>query len=296
MESLGNSAKNESVQKYLNLSTMPEFKPFECLAYVHDVSLGVSKFDSGFIRFFVKDCKANITTATLFDVENFLLSGIDAMAFKHKAVKLTAVAQEYRGRKTLIIDGVKGITLYDGEFDYSKFVGRVDYDLTGVESMVERTGISLDTGEWLAEPIDTLMKGRNGGYCRLIEVVGGILQSVAGGMSDKDVKELETAFMVVANYYYRYLKRFQHLEGIGELGVYSLVNQLNAQYNGDDSVTVYIDALLAVTGAAKPRHLIAHVISNAFTMAKQTLELTVAFETVPMGMKCYVGGVELSKY
>ena len=84
---LGNGAterKYKDEEKYLDISKLKEFEQITTIAYVHDVSVGRTKMESGFVKLFLKDCNSNVVSAILFDVENFVFSGINIMQFKQE--------------------------------------------------------------------------------------------------------------------------------------------------------------------------------------------------------------------
>lgn len=298
MVSVGRSMKDESKANYLDMRKIPELKPVTRLAYVHDVNVGTTKYDSGFVKFYLKDCNADVVTAILFDVENFMMSGINAAAFKHKAVEFKCVAQEFRGRLSLVIDSRDGIKVYNGPFEYEKFIGRVDYSLTMLESACCECGEwdGIDTNEWLRCSIDELGRGRTGAFGRLVELAYSSIAPVVNSLNKKESDEMLSAFVVTSDYYFRYLRQKQNTDVIGTLGIYKFLSQVSQRYSESDSKLVFLDCLSAVAGSDKPKHLYAHLIKNAFDNARLTMQMQLQFTSMPLGTKAYVGGVELSKY
>lgn len=297
MESLGRSV-NESKVKYLDMNSIPEFTSVQRIAYVHDVSIGMTKMESGFVKFFLKDCNANLTTAILFDVEDFLFSGVNATAFKHKPVIFRCIAQDYKGRLSLVIDGKEGISVYDGDFDFDRFIGREQYSMAALEKCMPEYGIDaeLPFSEWASCSIEELSRGKVGAYNRLVELAFGTLEPILNTLPFDEAKKLLTVFITVADYNYQYMKTKRHTDVIGNLGVLPLLNRLSNKMDGDDNKILCQDALSSVAGLNKPKHLYAHLIKNAFENAQQTLCLQTQFNAMPFGAKAYAGGVELSKY
>ena len=130
MEFVGKSTNGIQL---LDMQHIPEMTTVERIAYVYDVSLGVSKLEDGFVKFFLKDCNAAVTTAVMFNVEKFFESGMKASAFKGKPIRFKCMAQEFNGRLSLVIDGNYGVSIYDGPFEYERFIGKLDSDVVSVQ-------------------------------------------------------------------------------------------------------------------------------------------------------------------
>lgn len=296
MESIGRSTNLEYNSKYLDVNKLVEGIVFHGVAYVHDVSLGMSKFESGFVKFFLKDCNANVITATLFDVEDFMMSGISVAALRHKAIEFKGATQEYRGRKSIVIDGREPVKVYDGEFDYARFIGTVKSDLSDFERTCVDADITIDNVNWEKTSFDELCRGKCGAYSRFIELSFGTCKPMLNAFTDEERKEFLSTFVITAENYFKYLKKHQNIEVIGSLGVYELLSCISSKYADDNAKMIYLDTLSAVVGADKPKHLYAHLIKEAFDTARFTLTLQSQYETMPIGTKMHVGGVDLSKY
>lgn len=304
IQSLGNSLGKPVNELYLDMKRIPELVPVERVAYVHDVKLGSTKFDTGFITFYLKDINSTIVAARLFDVEDFMMSGVKVAAFKHKPVIFKCVAQEFRGALNLTIDGSAGIRVYDGEFDAQKFVGAVSYDFTLMRDYV--AGCKLpdvkflsDDGmlrvptEWVRNPLESIGDGRIGAYARFVEIA---FSCVAPFLNDDTKDDVVQAFLIAAQYYYKYLKEEQNVKMIGKLNAYKYFAQFNVAYADSDNLLLYQDVFSAVVGISKPMHLYSHLIKNAFDYAKQMLYLSIKYESQPVATQISVGGVDLSKY
>lgn len=292
MESYGRSI-NGGMQKELDMTKIPEAVPVTKLAYVHDVKLGRTKYDSGFITFLLKDCHAKIVPARLFDVADAMMNGISIAGFKHKPVELRCIAQAFNGSLSLVIDGATGIKVYDGDFDYDMFIGKVESDLTdyrealkGAVADVDENWISRD---WSRMPLESVADGKIGGYAKVVEIAFSALKPQ---MTD----ELLQAFTVTASYYYEYLKTKQTMDVLGSLSAYKYLNTVTQRFSESESKLVYLDCLRSTIEMDKPLHLYAHLVKGAFRFAEQSLLLSQRFETQASGTKSYVGGVELSKY
>ena len=298
-----NNVINKDAELYLDMNNVPEYKLIERVAYVHDVVLKTSKYDSGFATFILKDVNANTVAARLFDVEDFMLSGIKATAFKHKPVKFKCTVQEFNGTLSIIIDGKTGISLWDGDFDYARFIGKVNFSLERpINSLIERFGSEnlegfMSTGtypkEWETASLEALCNGRVGAYAKFAEIV---VKSIAPLLTQENASDLLSIMSVTLEHYFEYLKKRQATDFIGTLSAFDDLNYVNNKYSESNNKLIYLDALMAVIGTEKPLHLYAHTVSAAFTYAKTVLNLRTKFEGMPLGTKTFIGGVELSKY
>jgi hypothetical protein len=301
MVSLGRSINVNGVeQKYLNMKTIPEYQPVECIAYVHDVKLSTTRYDVGFATFILKDVNSNLVSARLFDLENYMLSGYKASEFKHKPVVFTCTAQEFNGQISLVIDQAKGISVWDGEFDAQRFVGIMDssfYTITekhwdsSVVAMIEETPFR----KWQSSILEQLCSGKIGGFAKYAEVVFSAIEPYL----TKDYKDdLMKCYLVTMDYYFQFLRDREKSEVVGDISAYKYLNAITTKYDGSDMKNLYLDCFGALVGINKPMHLFSHVISNASQYAKNTLRLFVKFDSIPFGSKVQVGtgGVELSNY
>lgn len=304
MQSLGSSLEKSVNELYLDMNRIPELVPVERVAYVHDVKLGSTKFDTGFITFYLKDVNSTIVAARLFDVEDFMMSGVKVAAFKHKPVIFKCIAQEFRGALNLTIDGSSGIKVYDGEFDAQKFVGSVDYDFTllkdcviqctlpDVKFLVDDGALRVPT-DWVRTPLESIGDGRVGAYARFVEIA---FSCIMPFLDEDNASDILQAFLITAQYYYKYLKEEQNVKMIGKMNAYKYFSQFNVAYANRDNLLLYQDVFSAVVGISKPMHLYSHIIKNAFDYARQMLYLSLKFESQPMATQISVGGVDLSKY
>lgn len=302
MESLGrsiNSGNGSNGIEYLNMNSIPEFRTVERVAYVHDVSLGVTKLEDGFVKFYLKDCNANLTTAVMFGVEEFALSGMKATAFKHKPIKFKCVAQEFKGRLSLVIDGASGVSLYDGPFEYEKFIGVIKSDCEFMKNTMGDCGIEFNSAnfiEWTKTPLEEIGRGRIGGYAKVAEIAFAECYRAGTLLPPEELKSFLSVFNTVSDFYFRYIKKRQTLEIIDTLNAYPFMTQIAQKLSDDDTKTLCMDAFSALVGIDTPKHLFAHLIEDAFNTAKKSLVLILQYEAMPLGSKNFVGGVELSKY
>lgn len=297
---LGNGAterKYKDEEKYLDISKLKEFEQITTIAYVHDVSVGRTKMESGFVKLFLKDCNSNVVSAILFDVENFVFSGINIMQFKHRAVQLRCLVQNFKGQISLLIDGETGIKLYDDEFDYNRFVGRMDSDLSIVTEDAKRLVADfIDVESWKNTQIDEIASGAIGAYGRVVELAYCKVDKYAGYFAGDDARDLRMSFLVTAEWYFRYLKKQQFVSVVGAVTAYPCMQAISQVLENDNCKIVALDSFSAVVGLSAPKHLFAHLINNAFSSVLLEMKLINRYGSMPVATTVYVGGVELSKY
>ena len=293
-----NEASEGKNQQYLDIMKLKEFEEISTIAYVHDVSIGRTKAETGFVKLYLKDCNSKVITATLFDVEDFTMSGVNVTQFKHRPVRLLCIVQEFRGQLSLIIDGKNGIQLYDGEFDYDQFIGRLDSNLESLEKDLNVIGCkyTVDTDAWRNSLLDNLAGGSYGAYARLVEYAYDTVSGYVKYMSVAEREDVLKSFAITAEYYYRYLQKQQKLSVVGTVAVYPFIQEIMQITDGDDSKTVILDVFGAVVGLSEPKHLYAHLIKNAFDTANTTIRLQSRYKSMVVGTTTRIGGAELSKY
>lgn len=300
MISLGHSANEKSYKdtdKYLDLTKLKEFEQVTVIAYVYDVSVGRTKMESGFVKLFLKDSNSRIVSAILFDVENFVFSGINVMQFKHRAVTLRCMVQNFKGQVSLLIDGDSGIRLYDEEFDYDRFVGRMHSDLSVVKKDADSVGADfVDIESWQNTQIDEIASGAIGAYGRLVELAYSSVSMYAKYLEEKNAHDLKMAFFVTAEWYFRYLKKQQYLSVVGTVTAYPCIQAISQLLAEDDSKIVALDSFGAVVGLSAPKHLFAHYVNNAFNNTLTNMKLENRYKSMPMATTVHIGGVDLSKY
>ena len=290
-------SENVTETAYLDILNLAEYQEATALAYVQDVRVGITKFDSGFVTFYLRDVNANVITARLFDVADFMMSGVNANAFKGKAVKLTFICQIFNGTKQLVISGTSGIEVYSGEFDYSRFIGEIKCDT----SILESVGKSCFGNDWnlLAEykyfSCDSLGKGRVGAFIKIFDLALSSLSSYTD-FDNLDVKELYYTFFSSMQEYFYLLKNKKTYADISSLLIYDVMSKISSKYDGRDEKLLIIDTVRALSGFEKPLGLIPKLIYDAVTMAKKHVDLILVNNTLPIGTSVNVGGDSLLKY
>ena len=300
MQSLGRTINvSSSEELYLNMKTIPEYTVVKRVAYVQDVKLSTTKFDVGFATFILKDVNSNLVAARLFDLKDFMFSGIHAAELKHKPVIFTCTAQEYNGQISLVIDGTEGISVYDGEFDAVRFIGKVDANLKPMIDLttrvIETMPVTIPVTQWETSTFDSLCSGKAGGYAKFAEI---IYNAIVPYLTADYEEDLLKCYLVTMEYYYNFLSAKEKAEQIGQITAYEQLNAITVRYADDNMKNLYLDCFGALVGVHKPMHLFSHILHSAATYARSTLGLFTKFDTIPFGSKIQLGagGVELSKY
>lgn len=281
----------------LDLTKLTEFQEVECVAYVQNGYSGVTKFQKGYATFILKDCNANVVRATLFDVENFMRSGLDIAMFKRKPVLIHAAVQNFNNSMSLVLSETHPVVLYTGEFDYSKFIGKLHFNKDYIEDVGRRifgTDYNFPT-KMQTVSLDNVGQGRVGAFGKVFEMVMTSLltmQDVPG----VEFEELMWVFFHAMDNYLDAVTAEQKVDILDGLNSYSVIEKVNLLYKNDDHRLLMVDTIRALMGFANPSHLIAHLIFKSYKNAVQALELSLTNSNLPLMAKTKVGGDDLLKY
>lgn len=291
----------------LDISMLVEGEDVTCIAYAMRCTLGMSKMAEGFATFYLKDVNANLITARLFKLEDFMNSGFKVAAFEGRAVEFTARVQEFNGSLNLVINGATGITIYTGDFDYARFIGKIDSDLSLVSKIY--SGVFPDKAfpstMYQTLAIDFLAFGKVGAFAKMYEIAFMNLSSTCDMVANNS--ELLTVFFDVMHSYYSVLVNITKYKKLGKLLLYQ--EYASAEAKCEENIRlIVIDALHAILEGAKPMHLYAYLIAEAVKSATNTINLIHFYSTISLGSQstCYLtdslgepthgGGVTLLKY
>jgi hypothetical protein len=283
---------------YLDISKLVEGLTYEKVALVTSADASLTKANTGFAKFYLKDLNANVVTAYLFDVENFAFCGVKLSGFKNRPVILKFVVQHFNGGLSLVVDREYGIKVYDGEFDRGRFIGKYDIDEGMVKSMASRCfGSKWEFPvEYRVRAFSNIGQGRVGAFGKLVELS---LHQLNGYLSLSGVveKDLLGVFFVATEFYFRILEArevYGFLEGVKSLEIISSLNQYD--YWDSEMKAIVIDTVMPLAGLGKPKHLYSHLIHNAVQMSADAMNLILANNRMIVGASSNIGGVLLSKY
>ena len=274
---------------YLDTTELVDGAPFTKLAYVVNSSAGITKLDSGYFTFFLKDVNANTIRAQLFDVKDFVESGFTVKALLNKPVKVSFTAQIYNGKWSLII---KKIELWDGDFDYSVFRGKVTCDGTALENFVtETTGQSLDY-KYSTLSLASVCDGRCGGFLKLMDSV----RVWIGNFYDLpciEQKGLDTVFLCAMHVYCLFLEEKEKYPIVPSGKVFSILNNLEQQVDGTKYSFEVMDCCRALLGCSKPQHIYSHLVCKGIKHCNDNLNLVYTNAGLSKGALTTIGGEEL---
>lgn len=282
---------------YLDITELQEGLTYDRVALVTSADPGLTKQNSGFARFFLKDVNSNVVCARLFDVRDFATCGVQLTSFRNKPVKLKFIAQEFNGSMSLIIDGSEGISLWDGEFDTAKFVGRINYDLTNILAV----GKSIFGDDWVPNPewetasIDSIGQGRVGAFMRVFDMSLAKLMGFTG-ISGVQTKDLMKTFYVAIEALFNAKKNINRYGVLEPVKSFDHLVFLNQKYNSDELRGVLLDTVKSIMGLGKPTHLYSHLVLRAINGSINDLELVLRNNAMVLGTSTIVGGVSLSKF
>lgn len=287
-----------SFKDYLDVSSLAEGVRYTKLAYVQSTNVGIQKNNGGFVSFYLKDCNGCRITARLFNVEDFMISGIKASAFAHCPVKLTFVPQIFAGSMSLVIDSKIGIERYGGEFDYGRFIGKIDVPYEDISNVARAAGLedwSVPI-DWKTRSIDSICSGKAGGFAALVY---GSMCSVSANASAAGLGVSETMriYFAAIQLFFDYLIDKSKNPVLTELinpNVLSRVKLLVAE-NSEEYLPTY-DTTRALCGLGKPLGIEAHLIKRSVDLAMFIVNAKDSLSLIPSGTKAYVGGVDLLKY
>lgn len=283
---------------YLRLSDLTEGLPYTKIAYVLNSDARVSKTNSGFAKFFLKDVDANVVSAFLFDVKDFVFSGLKISQFKGKAVKVNFVPQVFNGRYSLVIDGELGIQEYTGEFDRKRFVGEIKY----FADTIIKLGKLVYGEDWEIPPeyrisaFDSIGQGKSGAFLKMMEIAAGSLVTYRTMLGNGDFLVLLKVFFAVMEAEHKVLKCKQNTEIMEDVGIFSVFESLSRKYREDAHFHIILDAVKSVCGYGSGKSLYSHLVLNAIEQAGYNIDLVLTNNTLIVGAATKVGGVDLLKY
>ena len=283
---------------YLRFSDLVEGMAYSKIAYVLNSNAGISKTNSGFAKFFLKDVDANVLSAYLFDVKDFVFSGLKISQFKGKAVRVNFVPQVFNGGYSLIIDGKTGIQEYTGEFDRKRFVGEIKYSTHTVMEL----GALVFGKEWELPPeyragifVD-IGHGRAGAFLKMAEIAADTLVAYNTVFNKDDFIVLLKVFFAVLETEYKVLTCKQNSELLEDVSIFSVFESLNKKYREDVHFNIILDAVKCVCGYGGGKSIYSHLVTGAVRQAKSGVDLVLVNNSLIVGAVAKTGGVDLLKY
>lgn len=255
----GDSMSGKS-NKELNIRTLVEGVETTAVCLVTKVTAGLTKIETGFFTFYVKDVNANVIAARMFDVGDYIKSGFIAKAFENKPVKITFIPQIFNGSWSLI---VKEITSYKGDFDYESFRGVVKVNSAVVENKFELVfPDKLLNPDYYSISFSSVCNGKCGGFLKLINAVARDLENYDNidGVTDKD-KYLVFFYTVKA--YFTLLKKKEEFEIVNQTDLCNVLLRIDQETQDFSMHSQIMDSCRAILGFGEPQHILSHVIYDS---------------------------------
>lgn len=279
---------------YLDCSKLSVGARYKKVCYVHNVRSGTDVYNSGFYTFFIKDKNATVVPARLFNVKDFVEKGFDAIYLKNKPVTIEFIAQVYNKRWSFVLDDIQ---LYQGDFDYSVFVGTVPaIDTAKLEKVYKVIDSNYECPAiYQTMSLQSICQGRRGGpllvynnvtsnllqYCKLNSVVPADLLKV---------------FDVCYRVFIDLEQEKQKLDVISCSAELNLLQKVYYEYKDNDLYEIMLDTLNAIIHGDKPKHLYANLICNELKSVMQNLELCYVYDSLVSGGSANVKGADLLRY
>lgn len=287
-----NDVRNEGGIGNLNLNKLKENTEYELLAYLLNYKTGLTVYEKGYYTFYVKDENGNIASARLFGVDKFLEDGFKAMLMKDKPVKLFFTAQIYNGFWSLI---VKDIELWNGPFDYARFIGQAEYRTDSIiqDAYMQYMGSEIPN-EYYREYFPDVCEGRIGGFLALLEKAFFRLYAYQFSFMDEDM--LHKCFFLSMQAYFQYLELKKQYSIIPVQDMLQVVNSLNLAHKDTDYGNALLETTLSLFGLSKPKHLYAHLIYDTVKQTEDHLKIIYRNQGVPFGSAVKIDGRDLLRY
>jgi hypothetical protein len=291
MNSFGNAQDSDAV-KYLDRTELIEGQSYERLAFVANNNSGIDRNENGFFTFYLKTIDNAILTAQLFNVNDFVRSGGIAKMLIHKPVKVSFIAQIYRGRWSLLL---KDIKLWNGEFNTSLFLGKIKVDTDKILSASRKTEVFIDVASWEEASFSSLADGNAGAFA----IMANAVLEHARNYVDLWGVEYEMFTTVILHTLKTLYIKYSLQEEMPFVPVNDISEKIYTQLSGITDKTikaVCFESCSAIAGLCKPQHLYAILANRLINETITDLHLIYTCKGMPLGAITTVDGVQLVRY
>lgn len=261
-----------------------------CLVY--NVKSGTSVNNTGYFTFYVKDELGNQIPARLFNVKDFIDKGFDAMYFKRKPVLISFYAQMYCNQWSLVIESIE---LYTGEFDYSKFFGKLDDIKTDqLEKIVSEAidGYVLPD-KYRTKSYTELYDGMCGGALHMfVNLVRNVL---VYKYEPIDIRELVGTTVIAFDAYTMYIEKLEEFDIVLSSEIFNILRVIENKYNNCTYLEQAIDAARSIIGLTNPQNIYSHIIVSVFNTLKDNIKLTLLCRQLPKACVTRIGDKEVMR-
>lgn len=263
---------------------------------------GTTVYNKGFFTFFVKDVNGNVYPAHVWEPKNFFQDGAVVSQLKNVCVLMSFTAQIYNGSWSLHLEGStirictpEVIKEYGLKIDLTRFRGTVPcLEKKELEDVYRRYTESDLPDVFFRSSFQAVCQGRVGGYARLAVAAFHSMKATYEGLQGFDFEGLCETFVIVIQAYAAYLRAAEGAATAGRLA--DVVIGIRQTYKESCVVEQAIEALFALVGADKPRHLFAHIIVAELLGKAELLDLVYRNNTIPRSMSAQIGGLTLANY
>ena len=293
---------NTQEEQLLDISKISDGQVLNVIAYAMSCTVKTSRLGQPFATFLLKDKNSNTIPARLFNVAN---GGEYSQLFARKPVRMRVEAQVYNGSLSLIIDGDKGVRVYNDDFDYAAFVGRYKVDLSTCAEIYRKLfDAEFPQATYERLSVDFLGSGCVGAFAKIMDVTLSDIMFMWDDADDVKKTELLKVFFISMHQLFLILTTYNSFGALQRI----LLSDAYAKINCDENLRlIVIDVLRSLCEGAKPLHLYSHIISSSVIRAHRMLQLCDSYATLVPGASSTIyftdllggsvgGGVDLLKY
>lgn len=292
---MGSFTKIDSRKNLINLKEedLVNKIPFSRICYVVNQGSGISKIEKGFYRLTVKTCDGLSVPAMIFDLKDFINSGLDVAALVGKFIEIQGTTSTWGYSYSIIVDKIFLID-QDCVEDKDLFLGKTE----DVDLLLQQCAGAFKNLDNCSVPsiyrigsYPSIYNGEVGGYVKFIWKW--IYQCMVYS-NDMGSEFLSTLYYTII-YYGRYLDRVNSSDIITCRDKIDLLKSIPT-IEGSSVNSVVFDAMQAILGLGEPEHLFAHVVYNTFKNTQLTATMLSDWRITVMGGASTSKGYVLRKY
>lgn len=266
------------------------------VCYVLNGKGSIARNQKGFYGFNLKTADCKIIHAVIFDVPDFIKSGLTIKSLENSLVKVSGVVSDYRSGVSLILDRIEKCEPEEIlKIDSKKFLGEIE----NVNDMFQEVQefVKLIDSDLHVPPVlkmksyPKIYGGRVGGYVKFIWK----WMFLISVHNDFDDGVINKAFYNCLINYAEYLDRLNVMEVITTIDKVQILKSIPDDNSNVSAVTQ--DAMQAILGLGKPEHLYSKIIYECFDQVRRMSYLNELWDTLPNGGEKLLEGQDvLRKY
>lgn len=274
-------AGNSSNLLYLsNCESDTAFQDKVC--YVLNGRGSIAKNQKGFYGFNLKTADCKVVHAVIFDVPDFIESGLKIKDLENSLVKISGYVSEYRSGVSLILNKIEKCSSEElMSIDSKKFLGEIEnvsQMFSDVQEFVEMIDKSLHVPSvYKIKSYPRIYGGRLGGYVKFIwKWMYSI--SVFNDFNDGVINRV--FYNCVVNYA-NYLDRLNVMDIVTTLDKVQILRSIPDDNSIVSAVT--LDTMQAILGLGESEHLYAKIIYECFSQINTISYMNELWDTLPNG-------------